>query len=77
MLVFFLESLILLEGDRFLSRYLDGGKLLYSAADSTPIYAIFTFQLWIRDPSGMIQFHNLLFKFRSVRTRIHKGINVW
>ncbi len=66
-LVLFLESLILPEGNRFLLRYFDWGKLLYPATDSTPVYAIFTLQLWIRGSSGIVQIHDLLFKFQSVR----------
>ena len=44
-----------------------GESCFYPIAESTPIYAIFTFQLWIRSSSGIIQIHDLLFKFRSVR----------
>ena len=66
-LVLFLESLILPEGNRFLLRYFDWEKLLYPATDSTPVYAIFTLQLWIRGSSGIVQIHDLLFIFQSVR----------
>ena len=65
--IFFLENLMLLEGDRFFSGYLDRGKLLYPVANRTPIYDLFTFLLWIRGSSGIVKVHDLLLKFRSVR----------
>ena len=65
-MVFHLESLILLESGRFLLRSLDWRKLFYPAAECAPIYAIFTFQLWIRGSSGIVQIYNLLLKFRSI-----------
>lgn len=46
--------------------HFDWRKLFYPVAECTPVYAIFTFQLWIRGSSGIVEIHDLLLKFRSV-----------
>ena len=47
----------------------------HQGAEYVPAYAVFTFQLWIRNPSGIVQqIHDLLLDFRSVRSLVFSHV---
>ena len=53
-----------------------GHRCFYQATDCTSIYALFPFQWWIRDTSGIVPIYDLMFQLRGVRFLLFRHLEL-